>query len=112
MAPSGARSACHSQPSAARQKRQRSARFTKLVKWRTGSEGRIASLKRGAGWGRTLMDGLDGTTIWCGWGILVHNSFKIAALIHPDAGPPHGQTRSRPPRPAGHGPPPAPPCAA
>jgi IS5 family transposase len=99
-------------PSAARQKRQRSARFTKLVKWRTGSEGRIASLKRGAGWGRTLMDGLDGTTIWCGWGILAHNSFKIAALLTTNAGPPHGQARPRPPRPAGHGPPPAPPCAA
>jgi IS5 family transposase len=99
-------------PSAARQQLQHSGRFTKLVKWRTGCEGRIASLKRGAGWGRTLMDGLDGTTIWCGWGILAHNSFKIAALLHPEAAPPHGRDRRRPPRPAGHGPPPGPPSAA
>jgi transposase, IS5 family len=99
-------------PGAARQKLQRCARFTKLVKWRTGSEGRIAALKRNAGWDRTRMDGLDGAAIWCGWGILTHNSFKIVALLHPDGAPPHRPGRPRPPRPAGHGPPPAPPCAA
>ena len=80
-------------PSAARQQLQRSARFTKLVKWRTGCEGRIASLKRNAGWDRTLMDGLDGAAIWCGWGILAHNSFKIVALLDRHAAPPHGQAR-------------------
>jgi IS5 family transposase len=99
-------------PSAARQKLQRSGRFAKLVKWRTGCEGRIASLKRGAGWDRTLMDGLDGTTMWCGWGILTHNSFKIAALLNADVPTPHGRDQRRPPPPVGHGPPPGPPCAA
>jgi IS5 family transposase len=68
-------------PSAERAKIQRSARFTKLVKWRTGSEGRIASLKRKWGWDRTLMDGIGGVRVWCGWAILAHNSFKIATLI-------------------------------
>jgi IS5 family transposase len=95
-------------PSAERAQVQRSARFTKLVKWRTGSEGRIASLKRNWGWDRTLMNGLAGVGIWCGWAILAHNSFKICALTErPDtlSRPP----RTRPPRPPGSGPPTGPP---
>ena len=31
--------------------------FRKTVNWRTGSEGRISSLKRGYGWDRTPLDG-------------------------------------------------------
>lgn len=96
-------------PSAARAKVQRTSRFTKMVKWRTGSEGRIASLKRSWGWSRTLMDGLDGTATWCGWSILAHNSFKIAALIeHADVAPPPPKP-SRSPRPSGSGSPTGPP---
>jgi IS5 family transposase len=96
-------------PSAARAKTQRSVRFTKMIKWRTGCEGRIASLKHTWGWDRTLMDGRAGTATWCGWGILAHNSFKIAALINEtDAAPPQsGPTRT--PRPAGSGSPTGPP---
>ena len=30
--------------------------FRKLVKWRTGREGRISYLKRGYGWDRTRLD--------------------------------------------------------
>jgi IS5 family transposase len=30
------------------------------VKWRTGSEGRISTLKRAYGWDRTRIDGTDG----------------------------------------------------
>jgi transposase, IS5 family len=67
-------------PGAARQKLQRSARFTKLVKWRTGCEARVACLKRDWGWSRTLKDGEAGAATWCGWGILAHNSVKIARL--------------------------------
>ena len=67
-------------PGAARQKIQRSARFTKLVKWRTGCEARAACLKRDWGWSRTLKDGEAGAAIWCGWGVLAHNSIKIARL--------------------------------
>jgi IS5 family transposase len=78
-------------PSAARQQLQRSARFAKLVKWRTGCEGRIAALKRNAGWSRTLMDGRDGAAMWCGWGILANNSFKIAALPNRNAPRPTGR---------------------
>jgi transposase, IS5 family len=38
--------------------------FRKLVKWRTGCEGRISYLKRGYGWDRTLLDGKNGAAIW------------------------------------------------
>ena len=54
--------------------------FRKLVKWRTGCEGRISYLKRGYGWDRTRLDGWHGAAIWCGHGVLAHNLAKIAAL--------------------------------
>ena len=54
--------------------------FVELVKWRTGSEGRIAALKRQHGWGRARIRGLAGARIWCGWGILAHHATKISAL--------------------------------
>ena len=39
--------------------------FRKLVKWRTGCEGRISYLKRGYGWDRTRLDGREGASIRC-----------------------------------------------
>jgi transposase, IS5 family len=79
--------------------------FRRLVKWRTGSEGRIACLKRQYGWDRSLMDGTPGTRIWCGLGVFAHNLVKITGLVaakqarrtrrqHPSA--------SGPPTPAPH----------
>jgi IS5 family transposase len=68
-------------PGAARQKVQRGRAFTKLVKWRTGSEARISHLKRDYGWARSRVDGIDGTQAWCGWGVLAHNATKVSALI-------------------------------
>jgi transposase, IS5 family len=68
-------------PGAQRQAVESSRRFRKLVKWRTGSEGRISYLKHSWGWERTMIDGIDGARTWCGWGILAHNATKIAALI-------------------------------
>lgn len=68
-------------PGATRQQVQRGRGVNKLVKWRTGSEARISCLKRDFGWRRTLMDGIDGAGTWCGWGVLAHNSVKIATLI-------------------------------
>ena len=62
-------------------KLESSQRFRKLVKWRTGSEGRISHLKHSWGWERTMLDGIDGARTWCGWGVLAHNATKIAALI-------------------------------
>ena len=50
------------------------------VKWRTGVEGRISTLKRGYGWDRTRIDGTEGAQIWVGHGVLAHNLVKISAL--------------------------------
>ena len=66
--------------STARKKLEHSRGFHKLVKWRTGSEGRISYLKRGYGWDRTRLDTRNGAAIWCGHGVFTHNLVKIAAL--------------------------------
>lgn len=95
-------------PNQQRARLQRSARFTKLVKWRTGCEGRVATLKRNWGWSRTLMDSIEGATIWCGWGVLAHNAIKITTLESQDTltdQPP----RPRRPQPRGSSPPGDPP---
>jgi IS5 family transposase len=100
-------------------KRVESARgFRNLVKWRTGSEGRIAVLKHRFGWGRSLMDGTHGAATWCAWGIFAHNSLKLSHLAAiKGATPPPSPRRQRPPRPPGNAPPgaappPTPPLAA
>jgi IS5 family transposase len=68
-------------PNASRRVVEQKPAFQKLVKWRTGSEGRISCLKRDFGWNRTQIDGLAGARIWCGQGVFNHNLVKIAALI-------------------------------
>jgi transposase, IS5 family len=50
------------------------------VKWRTGVEGRVSTLKRGYGWDRTRIDGTEGDKIWVGHGVLAHNLIKISVL--------------------------------
>jgi transposase, IS5 family len=67
-------------PGKVRQAAEHRPAFRKTVKWRTGSEGRISSLKRGYGWDRTRIDGLEGARIWTGQAILAHNLVKIGAL--------------------------------
>jgi transposase, IS5 family len=69
------------QPGRARQAYEHTRGFRRLVKWRTGSEGRISYLKHRFGWDRTLMDGIDGARIWCGHGVFAHNLVKISGLI-------------------------------
>jgi len=66
--------------SAARKTLEHSRGFHKLVKWRTGCEGRISYLKRGYGWDRTRLDGKHGAGIWCGLGVFARNLVKIANL--------------------------------
>jgi transposase, IS5 family len=68
-------------PSAARRATEHGRGFRRLVKWRTGCEGRISYLKRRYGLDRTRLDGLDGARTWCGLGVLTHNTVKIAHLI-------------------------------
>jgi transposase, IS5 family len=67
-------------PGKARQAEQHRRAFRRTIKWRTGSEGRISTLKRGYGWDRTRIDGTEGTRIWTGHGVLTHNLIKISAL--------------------------------
>lgn len=90
----------------ARQDLERSRRFRTLIKWRTGSEGRISALKRNWGWNRTLMDGLTGVQTWCGYGVFAHNSIKISGLLATkNQSVPIEQSPHRPPTAAGTGPP-------
>jgi IS5 family transposase len=55
--------------------------FKRMVRWRTGCEGRINCAKRDFGLNRTRNDGLAGARTWCGHGIFAHNLIKISALI-------------------------------
>ncbi len=54
--------------------------FRKLVKWRTGCEGRISHLKHRYGGDRTRLDSTKGAAIWCGHGVFAHNLVKIGSL--------------------------------
>src|SRR3954452_22104809 len=67
-------------PGKARQAHEHRLAFRRTVKWRTGSEARISTLKRQYGWDRPRLDDLDGARIWTGHGVLAHNLVKIAAL--------------------------------
>jgi IS5 family transposase len=67
-------------PGKARQAAEHRPAFRRTVKWRTGSEGRISSLKHGYGWDRTRLDGTEGARIWTGQGVFAHNLVKIGAL--------------------------------
>jgi IS5 family transposase len=72
-------------PSAARREAERARSFRRLVKWRTGAEGRISHLKHTYAWDRTLLDGIGGAQTWCGFGVLAHNSVKISGLLETKA---------------------------
>jgi transposase, IS5 family len=67
-------------PGKARQAAERRPAFRRAVKWRTGSEGPISTLKRQYGWDRTGLDGTEGARTWAGYGILAHNLVKISTL--------------------------------
>ena len=67
-------------PGKARQAREHRPVFRRTVKWRTGSEARVSTLKRQYGWDRTRLHGLEGARIWTGHGVLAHNLVKIATL--------------------------------
>jgi IS5 family transposase len=67
-------------PSAARRAEEHRPAFRRTVKWRTGVEGRISTLKRGYGWDRSRIDGTEGAKIWAGHGVLAHNLVKISVL--------------------------------
>lgn len=98
-------------PSQARREVEHGRGFRDLVKWRTGSEGRISYLKRRYGLDRTLFDTLEGAQTWCGLAVLAHNTVKIAAQVQ--AKQPRTTKTPRPappsaPGPTATGPPPDP----
>ena len=68
-------------PTAARRQVENRRAFSKMVRWRTGCEGRISCAKRDFGLYRTRIDGLAGARTWCGHGIFAHNLVKISGLI-------------------------------
>jgi len=68
-------------PNPARRQVEQRRAFKKMVRWRTGCEGRISCAKRDFGLNRTRNDGLHGARTWCGHGIFAHNLVKIATLI-------------------------------
>jgi IS5 family transposase len=68
-------------PNADRREIQNRRAFKKMVRWRTGCEGRISCAKRDFGLARTRIDGLPGARTWCGHGIFNHNLVKIAGLL-------------------------------
>jgi IS5 family transposase len=68
-------------PSRTRRAHQHTRSFRRLVKWRTGCEGRSSHLQHRYGWDRTLMDGIDRARIWCGHGVLAHNLVKVGGLL-------------------------------
>jgi IS5 family transposase len=67
-------------PNAARRQIEHRRAFKRMVRWRTGCEGRISCAKRDFGLNRTRIDRLAGARTWVGHGIFNHNLVKIAAL--------------------------------
>jgi transposase, IS5 family len=67
-------------PSAARQVVEHRPTVRRTIKWRTGCEGRISTLKRQYGWDRTRIDATEGARTWTGYGVLAHNLVKISTL--------------------------------
>ncbi len=62
----------------ARQAVERGRGFRRLVKWRTGCEGRISQLKHRFGWARTLLDGVQGAQLVKAAGLLAAKQRKPA----------------------------------
>lgn len=67
-------------PSQDRRAEEHRKAFRRTIKWRTGCEGRISHLKRGYGWDRGRIGGLEGTRTWVGHGVFAHNLVTISAL--------------------------------
>ncbi len=67
-------------PSAVRREVEHEPGFRRLVKWRTGAEGRISWLKRTYGMDRTRLDSIRGARTWVGHAVLAQNLVHVAAL--------------------------------
>jgi IS5 family transposase len=70
-------------PDQARRAVEHSRSFRRHIKWRTGCEGRVSSLKHQYGWDCTRIDSLDGARTWTGQGVFTNNLIKVANLTTP-----------------------------
>jgi IS5 family transposase len=68
-------------PNAQRRRVEQRRAFRRMVRWRTGCEGRINCLKRDFGFRRTRYTGIHGARVWCGHGVFNHNLTKLAGLL-------------------------------
>lgn len=64
-----------------RKEMERGRHFRRLVRWRTGAEGRISHFKRTFGGSRTRFRGIEGATTWVGLGVLAHNLHKVGVVV-------------------------------
>ena len=69
--------------SAQRRQWQKTRRFKKAQKWRTGCEGRISLLKRRHGLNRSLYKGQSGMKRWVGLGVIADNLINIGRFLAP-----------------------------
>lgn len=67
--------------SAQRQQRQKTRRFKRAQRWRTGCEGRISLLKRRHGLDRSLYRGQAGMKRWVGLGVIADNLINIGCFL-------------------------------
>jgi len=67
--------------SAERKRLQRQAWFRRGQKWRTGSEGRISTLKRRHGLRRCLYRGFHGMQRWVGLGVIADNLIQMGGYL-------------------------------
>jgi len=56
-----------------------------------------------------MLNGIDGASTWCGWGVLAHNATKISALIEERVGTQASASAKQIGRPTATGPPGRPP---
>jgi IS5 family transposase len=61
-------------------RRERTAWFRRLQRWRAGGEATGSLLKRLFGWRRSLMRGREGVATWVGYGVFAHNLWRLARI--------------------------------
>jgi IS5 family transposase len=71
---------CKGKSSAERAQVERAPYFRRLVRWRTGCEGRISHFKRRFGGRRTRFRRMRGARTWVGFGVLAHNLAKVGSV--------------------------------
>ena len=63
-------------------RREYSAWFRRLQRWRAGGEAEISIFKRVFGGRRSLVRGTPRVAAWIGWGVMAHNLWRMARVIN------------------------------